>query len=251
MNTLGNKLRTQRELLKLSMGDLAEKSGLSKGYINNLEKGRIEAPGDDVLKKLAAALELPLTDLLLFNIADRLEPANEGDESFQQYLKARFGIEFTLLSQGADATEPWKGEYSRDGALTAHAAGSLSLLVFQDGRLCRLIDPHLEKGEVGFSFPPDIVEGARSLVQIRDDSLSSFGYRAGEALFIRPVHDREQVIGKRVIALQGQRHIIGIFRRDDIGEYLEAAPGGSAPWRNLLEPGTEIEAEVLASIRRD
>jgi transcriptional regulator with XRE-family HTH domain len=256
MNTLGARLKAQRERLKLSMGDLAEKSGLSKGYINNLEKGRIEAPGDDALKKLAATLGLSFEDLLLLNSFDRVESqrgsgiqtVNGSDPAFQNFLKARFGIHFTVLSPEEVAAQAWKGEYSRAGSLAAHPDGTLSILKLKNGRLWQVIDPC---GENAWPFPAGIIEGARSLVRIEDDGFAAFGYQAGDALFVRPVSDQDQIVGKKVIVWQGERHIIGVFRRDDVGAYLEAPPGSTAPWRTALEPGVQIEAEVLAVIKRE
>ena len=42
----------------------AKKSGVAKGYISALEAGEKKNPGIDVLKRLARALGVPVTELL-------------------------------------------------------------------------------------------------------------------------------------------------------------------------------------------
>jgi transcriptional regulator with XRE-family HTH domain len=46
------------------MADLAKKAGITDAYIANLETGKKVNPSLDVLKKLARALGVPVTDLL-------------------------------------------------------------------------------------------------------------------------------------------------------------------------------------------
>lgn len=61
---LAEQLRQLRSDRGLSLRELAEKSGLSNGYISLLENGRVESPSATVLGKLARALEVSLDDLL-------------------------------------------------------------------------------------------------------------------------------------------------------------------------------------------
>jgi HTH-type transcriptional regulator, competence development regulator len=61
---LAEYLRQQREEHGWSLRELAEKSGLSNGYLSLLENGRVESPSATVLGKLAKAFPVPLDDLL-------------------------------------------------------------------------------------------------------------------------------------------------------------------------------------------
>ena len=63
-------IRRYRRANSLTMQDLADRSGLSKGYISMLEKGENPSTGEPIvptlptLKKLASALDMELDHLL-------------------------------------------------------------------------------------------------------------------------------------------------------------------------------------------
>jgi len=57
-------LRELRESKEMTQVDLAKKSGVAQGYISALEAGKKKTPGLDVLKRLARALGVPVTELL-------------------------------------------------------------------------------------------------------------------------------------------------------------------------------------------
>jgi transcriptional regulator with XRE-family HTH domain len=57
-------IRQLREERKMSQLELAQKSGVAQGYISELEAGTKGNPGLDVLKKVAKALGVPVTELL-------------------------------------------------------------------------------------------------------------------------------------------------------------------------------------------
>jgi transcriptional regulator with XRE-family HTH domain len=61
---LSKMIRRLREERKMSQLDLAKKSRVAQGYISALEAGEKQNPGLDVLKKLAKALGVPVTELL-------------------------------------------------------------------------------------------------------------------------------------------------------------------------------------------
>jgi transcriptional regulator with XRE-family HTH domain len=61
LKTVIRKLREEREMSQL---ELAKKSGVAQGYISSLEAGEKKNPGIDVLKRLARALGVPVTELL-------------------------------------------------------------------------------------------------------------------------------------------------------------------------------------------
>jgi len=48
----------------MSMADLAKKASITDAYIANLETGKKANPSLDVLKRLARALGVPVTELL-------------------------------------------------------------------------------------------------------------------------------------------------------------------------------------------
>lgn len=56
---LSDKLRELREEKNLSQGDIEGRTGLFRCYISRVENGHT-VPGVDTLKKMAAALEVPL-----------------------------------------------------------------------------------------------------------------------------------------------------------------------------------------------
>jgi transcriptional regulator with XRE-family HTH domain len=57
-------LKRFRENQRLSQAALARESGVAQGYISAIEAGRKTNVGIETLKKLAKALDVPLTDLL-------------------------------------------------------------------------------------------------------------------------------------------------------------------------------------------
>lgn len=62
--TLAERLKALRTERDLTLRELADRSGLSNGYISLLENGKVESPSAAVLSKLAKALDVPLSDLL-------------------------------------------------------------------------------------------------------------------------------------------------------------------------------------------
>jgi transcriptional regulator with XRE-family HTH domain len=64
MNDFGEYLRKLREAQKLSLREMAAKTGVSVSYITQIENGRRKAPGPEVLKWLARAYNVPVRDLL-------------------------------------------------------------------------------------------------------------------------------------------------------------------------------------------
>jgi len=60
---LGSYIRTQRQLAKLSLRDLAERTSVSNPYLSQIERG-IHEPSLRVLKAIAEALDLSADTLL-------------------------------------------------------------------------------------------------------------------------------------------------------------------------------------------
>jgi transcriptional regulator with XRE-family HTH domain len=63
LNALGHVIRTQRQLAKLSLRDLAALTDLSNAYLSQVERGMHE-PSVRVLRAIAEALSLPADSLL-------------------------------------------------------------------------------------------------------------------------------------------------------------------------------------------
>ena len=62
--SIGERIQRARKVAELSLNALAEASGVSKGYISQLENGGAVNPSIDTLKKIAVALGLTPQDLL-------------------------------------------------------------------------------------------------------------------------------------------------------------------------------------------
>ena len=74
---LGGVIRTQRQLSKLSLRDLAALTDVSNAYLSQIERGMHE-PSVRVLRAIAEALSLPPDELL--REAGLLDPEVEGNE---------------------------------------------------------------------------------------------------------------------------------------------------------------------------
>lgn len=87
-SALGNRLRQRRGELGLSLNQLAAATGLHKSFLSRLESGIVRQPATDSLQRIAAALELPETELygLLDDRARGLLP------SLQPYLRAKYDL---------------------------------------------------------------------------------------------------------------------------------------------------------------
>jgi transcriptional regulator with XRE-family HTH domain len=85
---LGNSLRERRLALGLSLSQLAKATGLHKSFLSRLESGVVRQPSTDSLQRIAAALELPETDLYgqLDDRARGLLPP------LQPYLRAKYDL---------------------------------------------------------------------------------------------------------------------------------------------------------------
>lgn len=91
LNPFSAKLKELREKARLSQPQLAERTGLSKGYIGGMETGaRGKRPSRDVILALARALDVPPLELLI--AAGRDSPADRDGPltprpSFQHLVK--------------------------------------------------------------------------------------------------------------------------------------------------------------------
>jgi transcriptional regulator with XRE-family HTH domain len=76
VEALGEVIRTQRKLAKLSLRELAHLSDLSNAYLSQLERG-LHEPSIRVVKSIAAAFDLP-AEVLLERAGLFEEDANDG-----------------------------------------------------------------------------------------------------------------------------------------------------------------------------
>jgi transcriptional regulator with XRE-family HTH domain len=60
----GRVLRTLRTAKEMGLRELADKAKVPPGYLAELESGKKKNPSLDVLKRLARALGVPVTELL-------------------------------------------------------------------------------------------------------------------------------------------------------------------------------------------
>lgn len=64
MSTLGELIRTTRELKDLAPGAVAKSSEISTAYLSKLERGEVGSPSPHILYRLAGALDLPYAELM-------------------------------------------------------------------------------------------------------------------------------------------------------------------------------------------
>ncbi len=99
--TLGDWIRVSRMQQSMSQRELADRSGLSRSYLCDIERGRGAQPSVTTLDKLAAALGVSRMELL--RAAGIIEP-NPGQERSDR--ERRFAALFRDLSpKGKDAVE--------------------------------------------------------------------------------------------------------------------------------------------------
>ncbi|EPK6573472.1 helix-turn-helix domain-containing protein [Klebsiella quasipneumoniae] len=89
---IGNKIRRLRQSRGISLNDLSKLSGVSKGALSKLESG-YSNPRVDTLDAIAAALRLPVGDLLSggSRIYPYLEKYRSAPGDYSQMMKFRIG----------------------------------------------------------------------------------------------------------------------------------------------------------------
>ena len=82
VEALGEFIRTQRQLAKLSLRDVAQRARVSNPYLSQVERG-LHEPSVRVLAAIAAALDISTETLLvragLLDDAEAPAPSNTGD----------------------------------------------------------------------------------------------------------------------------------------------------------------------------
>jgi XRE family transcriptional regulator, master regulator for biofilm formation len=84
---VGERIRALRMARGVGLGQLADQSGVSKGYLSALETGTETNPSLDVLNKVARALQVTLADLLdTPRIKGKLELPEELPPALKDYI---------------------------------------------------------------------------------------------------------------------------------------------------------------------
>jgi transcriptional regulator with XRE-family HTH domain len=94
---IGNHVRTRRKELGLGVGQLAERSGISKGMLSKIENAQT-SPSLSTIERLAAALDMPVTALFRGLAEERdavFVKAGSGPEIVRQGTRA--GHTYQLL----------------------------------------------------------------------------------------------------------------------------------------------------------
>lgn len=94
-------LLKRRQELGLNTREVAQRAGISHGSVNLMERAVNLAPGPEVLRSLAAALDIPLSDLYV--LAGWL-PADELP-SLRPYMRAKYDLTPDELAELDDYLE--------------------------------------------------------------------------------------------------------------------------------------------------
>ena len=77
--TFGEFARARRQMLELTLEQVAQKIGTHKGYISGWETGAVHPPSEKLLPKLAEALK---TDLTILRVMAYVEKAPKEIKEF-------------------------------------------------------------------------------------------------------------------------------------------------------------------------
>jgi len=95
----GSKIKKLRELKNWSQGELAERAGISRSYLSELESGTRNDPAATYLKKLADALRVPID---IFFEESNLFPLQSIAQYFpthiQDFLRNQEGLPYLELA---------------------------------------------------------------------------------------------------------------------------------------------------------
>jgi transcriptional regulator with XRE-family HTH domain len=89
--TFGEHLRDLREARKLTLRDIEEMSGISNAYLSQVESGTRGTPTVPVLRRLAGALGMRMTELLDYSMPEDDEHEIRRYTAEQRGIRARTG----------------------------------------------------------------------------------------------------------------------------------------------------------------
>ena len=93
---LGSLIDERMARLGFTHKTLGEAVGVDPTYISHLKTGRIKQPSPDVLRKLAAALEMPLVELAAATVGttvDELRETSPEEDLLLAYYRHATGVE--------------------------------------------------------------------------------------------------------------------------------------------------------------
>lgn len=64
LNTLGGQITWRRQCAGISLNDLARETGISKGYLSEIENGKAPRPGVYAVQKIAIAFGVSIETLI-------------------------------------------------------------------------------------------------------------------------------------------------------------------------------------------
>lgn len=136
------------------------------------------------------------------------------------------------------------------GMLRGKKGGGMVRLPLYGAASCgapNVIEEHPEEYQ---DWPEAIAGKADGILTVRGRSMEGVGFREGDLLFFRRLMGSPRN-GQKVIALVDGEYTCKLYRRDEMGNYLEAAYLGDQTWRMPLRPGIELVALVVGSFRRE
>ena len=84
----GDKLRKLREVRGITQGELARRLGYStNSYVSEVEKGVFVPPGEDKLRQIARALEVPFEMIKEMALESRMEDLGIKESSFMSLFR--------------------------------------------------------------------------------------------------------------------------------------------------------------------
>lgn len=105
--TIGDRIKSRREYLEMSQEALAEKAGVSRAYINQLENNRSQKPSAPILFEIANVLGVNMGELL-----GKVVTTTESSVDLTPGMKEAIKL-FPVLEEVKDEMPNWKyrGKY--------------------------------------------------------------------------------------------------------------------------------------------
>jgi transcriptional regulator with XRE-family HTH domain len=100
MSTISEKIQYFRNVKGWTLTELADKSGVSRSFLGELEKG-ISVPTVIVLKKIADAFNVPVDMFFEDNFLSSVELENHLSDDIMCLLRDRNGLEYVRVAAKA------------------------------------------------------------------------------------------------------------------------------------------------------
>jgi len=84
---IGERIAALRRARNISLPDLAKQSGVSKGYLSQLENGIITNPSIDTISKVAQALDITVAELLETPSKKTTKAPLKLDKALEQFIR--------------------------------------------------------------------------------------------------------------------------------------------------------------------